>query len=303
MPVAQLRRRQRRRPHGSDAGFLRHRGRGGPEPRPARSRSRPVAVDEGRSLHYGGHPCAMDEVLALGGRPRLLGRGGCGPRAGAILGRACGSMARSAASASSRTRTCRSAREACWSRTTTSSPSASGCPVARDDDADLGPASRTRALYDVVTHGFNYRLDEIRAAMALRAASAAGRGQRGENAASSSATGSCWTASRGLYAVRPAAFGRFVLPPPRRRAVLRTFLAARCARRWRGGSRRASTTRRSTCSPPSASFRRPLPRTDACRADPHAAALSAPDRRAGRAGRRGARVGSSRFQSRDGAAG
>ena len=34
------------------------------------------------ALHYGGHPCAMGEVLALAVGPRRCGRGGRGPRAG-----------------------------------------------------------------------------------------------------------------------------------------------------------------------------------------------------------------------------
>ena len=102
-----------------------------------------------------------------------------------------------------------------------------------------------------------------------------------------------------LYAVRPAAFGRFVLPPPCRRAAPRTFLAA---------VREALAARRVQTSvhyPPIHSFTAfppalaPTVTAHRCarRADPHATALSAPDRRAGRAGRRGARVGGSRFQS------
>ena len=39
--------------------------------------------------------------------------------------------------------------------------------LARDDDADLGAPPRPRSSYDVVAQGFNYRLDELRAAIGL----------------------------------------------------------------------------------------------------------------------------------------
>ena len=81
------------------------------------------------ALHYGGHPCAMDEVLALAaGRAFSVVEDAAHAPGATLDGRRVRlDRRRSAASASSRTRTFRSAREGCWSRTTTGFPSASGC--------------------------------------------------------------------------------------------------------------------------------------------------------------------------------
>ena len=67
--------------------------------------------------------------------------------------------------------------------------------------------------YDVVTHGFNYRLDEIRAAMALVSFGGWPKGNTARTRLVERYR-ELLDGVEDLYAVRPAAFGRFVLPPP-----------------------------------------------------------------------------------------
>ena len=87
--------------------------------------------DEGdlSSLHYGGFACDMDAVLELAERHGLvvIEDAAHAPARHLARPRVRHARARSAASASSRTRTCRSARAGWSSRTTTSSPRGSGC--------------------------------------------------------------------------------------------------------------------------------------------------------------------------------
>ena len=122
--------------------------------------------------------------------------------------------------------------------------------------------------YDVVTHGFNYRLDEIRAALGLvqlrrlpegeRAArrdlGALPRGARRHGRDRDAVPG-----SRGAARLSSHHLAVVLLPEGVDR------VAVRDARSRSGASRRASTTRRSTSSPPTTELggRRPLPRTDA----------------------------------------
>jgi dTDP-4-amino-4,6-dideoxygalactose transaminase len=121
------------------------------------------------ALHYGGHPCAMDEVLALAADRGFSVVEDAAHAPGATLdGRACGSMG----------------AIGCFSFFSNKNlPVGEGGMLVTSDD-EL--SERLRLLrshgmttltwdrhrghahsYDVVTHGFNYRLDEIRAAMAL----------------------------------------------------------------------------------------------------------------------------------------
>jgi dTDP-4-amino-4,6-dideoxygalactose transaminase len=121
------------------------------------------------ALHYGGHPCAMDEVRALAADRDVAVVEDAAHAPGAMLeGRPCGSMG----------------VIGCFSFFSNKNlPVGEGGMLVTNDD-DL--AERLRLLrshgmttltwdrhrghahsYDVVTHGFNYRLDEIRAAMAL----------------------------------------------------------------------------------------------------------------------------------------
>ena len=112
--------------------------------------------------------------------------------------------------------------------------------------------------YDVVEFGFNYRLDELRAALGLvqlsrldelNAARARLASRYRENLA-----GSC---IHRAHAGRP----RHVGPPPRRRAraIARRARAGTRAAPRSSGSRRASTTRRSTASAGTAARVRRLP--------------------------------------------
>ena len=121
------------------------------------------------ALHYGGHPCAMDEVLALAaGRGVSVVEDAAHAPGATLDGRACGSMG----------------AIGCFSFFSNKNlPVGEGGMLVTNDD-EL--SERLRLLrshgmttltwdrhrghahtYDVVTHGFNYRLDEIRAAMAL----------------------------------------------------------------------------------------------------------------------------------------
>jgi dTDP-4-amino-4,6-dideoxygalactose transaminase len=121
------------------------------------------------ALHYGGHPCAMHEVLALVADRDVAVVEDAAHAPGAMLeGRPCGSMG----------------VVGCFSFFSNKNlPIGEGGMLVTNDD-EL--SERLRLLrshgmttltwdrhrghahsYDVVTHGFNYRLDEIRAAMAL----------------------------------------------------------------------------------------------------------------------------------------
>ena len=121
------------------------------------------------ALHYGGHPCAMDEVLALAADRGFAVVEDAAHAPGATLdGRPCGSIG----------------AIGCFSFFSNKNlPVGEGGMIVTNDD-EL--SERLRLLrshgmttltwdrhrghahsYDVVTHGFNYRLDEIRAAMAL----------------------------------------------------------------------------------------------------------------------------------------
>ena len=121
------------------------------------------------ALHYGGHPCAMDEVLALAADRGFAVVEDAAHAPGATLdGRPCGSIG----------------AIGCFSFFSNKNlPVGEGGMIVTSDD-EL--SERLRLLrshgmttltwdrhrghahsYDVVTHGFNYRLDEIRAAMAL----------------------------------------------------------------------------------------------------------------------------------------
>jgi dTDP-4-amino-4,6-dideoxygalactose transaminase len=121
------------------------------------------------ALHYGGHPCAMDEVLALAADHDFAVVEDAAHAPGATLdGRPCGSMG----------------AIGCFSFFSNKNlPVGEGGMLVTSDD---GLSERLRLLrshgmttltwdrhrghahsYDVVEHGFNYRLDEIRAAMAL----------------------------------------------------------------------------------------------------------------------------------------
>ena len=121
------------------------------------------------ALHYGGHPCAMDEVLALAADRGFSVVEDAAHAPGATLdGRASGSMG----------------AIGCFSFFSNKNlPVGEGGMLVTNDD-EL--SERLRLLrshgmttltwdrhrghahsYDVVTHGYNYRLDEIRAAMAL----------------------------------------------------------------------------------------------------------------------------------------
>jgi dTDP-4-amino-4,6-dideoxygalactose transaminase len=121
------------------------------------------------ALHYGGYSCAMDEVLALAADRGFSVVEDAAHAPGATLdGRACGSMG----------------AIGCFSFFSNKNlPVGEGGMLVTNDD-EL--SERLRLLrshgmttmtwdrhrghahsYDVVTHGFNYRLDEIRAAMAL----------------------------------------------------------------------------------------------------------------------------------------
>jgi dTDP-4-amino-4,6-dideoxygalactose transaminase len=121
------------------------------------------------ALHYGGHPCDMDAVHEIAERRSVTVIEDAAHAPGASLGgRPCGSMS----------------RIACFSFFSNKNlPVGEGGMVVTDDD-EL--AERLRLLrshgmttltwdrhrghahsYDVVLKGFNYRLDELRAAMAL----------------------------------------------------------------------------------------------------------------------------------------
>ena len=119
------------------------------------------------ALHYGGHPCAMGEVLALASDRDVAVVEDAAHAPGAILeGRPCGSMG----------------VVGCFSLFSNKNlPIGEGGMLVTNDDELF---ERLRLLrshgmttltwdrhrghahsYDVVTHGFNYRLDEIRAVM------------------------------------------------------------------------------------------------------------------------------------------
>jgi dTDP-4-amino-4,6-dideoxygalactose transaminase len=219
------------------------------------------------ALHYGGHPCAMDEVLALAADHDFAVVEDAAHAPGATLdGRPCGSMG----------------AIGCFSFFSNKNlPVGEGGMLVTSND---GLCERLRLLrshgmttltwdrhrghahsYDVVEHGFNYRLDEIRAAMALV--------QLGQLAERNAARGRIVERYRALLdgvegITMP--FGRqpesvssshhlavVLLPPDAVRAEVREALAAQ----------RIQT---SVHYPPIHSFtafrevsRRPLPRTDA----------------------------------------
>ena len=118
-------------------------------------------------MHYGGHPCRMDEILELARSRRIAVVEDAAHAPGATWqGRMCGTFG----------------DVACFSFFSNKNlPTGEGGMVVTDDDA---LAERMRLLrshgmtaltwdrhrghahsYDVVTHGYNYRLDEIRAAI------------------------------------------------------------------------------------------------------------------------------------------
>ena len=120
-------------------------------------------------LHYGGHPCAMHDVLELAERHGLVVIEDAAHAPGATWrGRSCGTLG----------------HFGCFSFFSNKNlPIGEGGMIVTDDDR---LAERIRLLrshgmttltwdrhrghassYDVVEHGFNYRLDEIRAAMGL----------------------------------------------------------------------------------------------------------------------------------------
>jgi dTDP-4-amino-4,6-dideoxygalactose transaminase len=120
-------------------------------------------------LHYGGHPCRMDEILELAAKHDLAVIEDAAHAPGASWnGRVCGTFG----------------AVGCFSFFSNKNlPVGEGGMVVTNDDA---LAARIRLLrshgmttltwdrhrghahsYDVVTHGFNYRLDELRAAIAL----------------------------------------------------------------------------------------------------------------------------------------
>ena len=127
-------------------------------------------------LHYGGHPCAMHEVLELAERHGLFVIEDAAHAPGATWrGRSCGTLG----------------DVGCFSFFSNKNlPIGEGGMIVTDDDR---LAERIRLLrshgmttltwdrhrghassYDVVEHGFNYRLDEIRAAMGSSSWSACG---------------------------------------------------------------------------------------------------------------------------------
>jgi dTDP-4-amino-4,6-dideoxygalactose transaminase len=118
-------------------------------------------------MHYGGHPCRMDEILELAqARGMAVVEDAAHAPGGRWRGRMCGTLG----------------GVGCFSFFSNKNlPTGEGGMVVTDDDA---LADRIRLLrshgmtaltwdrhrghahsYDVVTHGYNYRLDEIRAAI------------------------------------------------------------------------------------------------------------------------------------------
>ena len=92
--------------------------------------------------------------------------------------------------------------------------------LARDDDAHLGPAPWPRASYDVVDVGFNYRLDEIRAALASCSSGASPR-RTTPAAHRRPLPPRCSTASTASRRLRRAATTRRLGAPPRGRPPAR----------------------------------------------------------------------------------
>ena len=146
-------------------------GPGRPERQPRRPRSRRSgpATRAVMVMHYGGHPCRMDAILDVAARHGLAVIEDAAHAPGAIWrGRACGTIGHAG----------------CFSFFSNKNlPTGEGGMVVTDDDA---LAERIRLLrshgmttltwdrhrghahgYEVVAQGFNYRLDEIRAAIGL----------------------------------------------------------------------------------------------------------------------------------------
>ena len=218
------------------------------------------------ALHYGGHPCAMDEVLALAaGRAFSVVEDAAHAPGATLDGRACGSIG----------------AIGCFSFFSNKNlPVGEGGMLVTNDD-ELAERLRLLRSHGMTTLTGTGIADTRTRTTSSRTASttgwtrsgprwrwsarAVGRRERGEGARRRALPGAPGRRRGNHHAVRPAAGGRFVLPPPRRRA-------APCGRS-RGEVREALAARRIQTSvhyPPIHSFtafrelsRRPLPRTDA----------------------------------------
>ena len=120
------------------------------------------------AVHYGGYGAQLDELKAICAEHgiALLEDAAHSPDAFAEDGRTMlGTVGLAGPSASSRTRSSPAARVACSRRRRRGRRARAQPPLARDDERDLGPPPRPRLGYDVVGLGYNYRLDEPRAAL------------------------------------------------------------------------------------------------------------------------------------------
>ena len=225
------------------------------------------------ALHYGGVPCDMAAVRGIAARRGLVVIEDAAHAPGAeYRGRACGTLG----------------DVGCFSFFSNKNlPIGEGGMVVTADGALAERVRRLRshgmtalswdherghaAGYDVAVTGFNYRLDEPRAAIGPHPARAPPGGERRSGARWPSATASDSTASPGSRCRSPAS---------RRSARRRTTWPSSSCRRGasaprsaarsrRAGSRRASTTRRSTRSrrtrsSPRARFRGPTSSPPGC---------------------------------------